>query len=108
MFDTFCPRCGKQLRRDFNGKVIYLRSYECGSFGSLADEKEFTQSPECMQRQIKLLQTRLEREQDTVEKLRNVCRNLAVERNKLKDNLSLTTGQLQEARRRYREFQEMF
>ena len=94
MFDTFCPHCGEQRKHDPNGKIVYLRAYECGSFGHLGDVKNFTQSHECMKRQIKLLQTRLEREQNTVETLRELVRKISRE--------------LNEVRRRYRAFQEMF
>ena len=54
-FENECQHCGAPRKRDQQGKVIYLRSYECGSFGSLAEENEFTQSVPCMQAQIKRL-----------------------------------------------------
>lgn len=59
MDNTICPHCGASLNHDASGKIIYLRSYTCGSYGSLGEESEFTQSVACMQRQIIHLQSNL-------------------------------------------------
>lgn len=56
MDNTVCPHCGAPLKHDANGKIVYLRSYTCGSYGNLAIESDFTQSVSCMQAQIKRLQ----------------------------------------------------
>jgi predicted RNase H-like nuclease (RuvC/YqgF family) len=49
-----CPHCGADLQES-HGNIIYLRAYKCGSYGSLANVDEFTQSVSCMQAQIKKL-----------------------------------------------------
>ena len=56
MDNTVCPHCGAPLKHDKGGKIVYLRAYTCGSFGSLAEQSEFSQSVSCMQAQIKRLQ----------------------------------------------------
>lgn len=92
MDNTVCPHCGAPLKHDANGKIVYLRSYTCGSYGNLAIESEFTQSVSCMQAQIKRLQRingeLLDRQYDFGKQIVTLETNLRATQEQLKGELS--------------------
>ena len=76
MDNTVCPHCGAPLKQDATGKIIYLRSYACGSYGNLALANEFSQSVSCMQAQIKRLQADINEQFNKGEFYRSLCKAL--------------------------------